>query len=69
MVSEVQPYRWSDGLEAVCLQNKGNDFVFKGTDRDILCECGKITVIKKEDYRGEELISPDMVNGKSSLNS
>ncbi len=63
----VIPYHWSDGLEAVCLENRGDSFVFRGTDRDIVCEGGRTTLIKSGDYTGEGLISPDVVSGKSVL--
>jgi len=60
----VQPYHWSDGLDAVHIDNVGENFMFKGSQKDILCESGKVTVIKHEDYVGEGLLSPDAVNGK-----
>lgn len=64
---DVTPYHWSDGLNAVHIDNVGENFVFKGSQKDILCESGKVTVIKHEDYVGEGLFSPDAVNGKCLL--
>lgn len=63
----IEPYHWSDGLEAVYLENMGDDFIFKGTNRNIPCKHGEVTVIKKDEYKGEGLLSPDSVNGKSLL--
>lgn len=60
----VQPYHWSDNIQAVHINNVGDEFYFKGTSREILCKSGEVTVIKHEDYVGEGLLSPDAVNGK-----
>lgn len=60
----VEPYHWSDNLEAVHIENVGEDFKFKGSSREILCKSGVVTVIKSEEYVGEGLFSPDVVNGK-----
>lgn len=60
----VEPYHWSDHLEAVHIENVGEDFVFKGSTREIVCKAGKVTVIKSEEYTEEGLLSPDAVNGK-----
>ena len=63
----MEPYHWSDGLNTVILDNVGNPFEFKGTDRSISCERGTVTRIEKTEYRGEGLMSPDCVNGKSIM--
>lgn len=63
----VRPYHWSDGLYSVSIENIGDDFVFKGSSRDILCRHGTITRITGKEYVGEGLLSPDAVNGKSLL--
>lgn len=63
----VRPYHWSDGLKAVSIENIGDDFIFKGSSRDILCKHGTITRITDKEYVGEELLSPDAVNGKNIL--
>lgn len=63
-VFSVQPYHWSDNLEAVHMENAGENFVFRGSGGDILCKSGEVTVVKKEDFVGEGLLSPDTVNGK-----
>jgi len=63
----IEPYHWSNGLEAVYLENLGSNFMFKGTQRNILCKQGEITLIRKEEYKGEGLYCPDAVNGKSLL--
>lgn len=60
----VEPYHWSDNLEAVHIENVGDDFKFKGSKREIPCKSGVVTVIKKEEYIGEGLFFPDAVNGK-----
>lgn len=64
-VFSVEPYHWSDGLEAVYMENIGEDFVFKGSKGEILCRSGDTTVVRKGDFVGEGLLSPDTVNGKS----
>lgn len=60
----VEPYHWSDYLDAVRIENAGDDFVFRGSERVIPCRSGEITVIKSKEYMGEGLFSPDAVNGK-----
>lgn len=61
----MEPYHWSDGLKKIHIHNIGaKAFAFKGTDAEILCNSGEITVIDKSAYRGEGLFSPDAVNGK-----
>lgn len=62
--AEIVPYHWSDGLGSVSIENIGDDFIFRGSNRDILCKHGEVTTIKSEDYWGEGLLSPDAVNGK-----
>lgn len=47
--SAVTPYRWSESIKAVYLENTGDNFVFRGADREMLCESGKITFIERED--------------------
>ena len=62
---QMEPYHWSDGLEKLHIYNIDEKaFGFKGTDGEILCEAGKITIVEKSAYRGEGLFSPDAVNGK-----
>lgn len=63
----VKPYHWSDNLEAVHIENVGEDFVFLGSKREIICKSGEVTVIKSEEYVGEGLFSPDAVNGKCAF--
>ena len=63
--SRIEPYHWSDGLEKIHIHNAGAKAIyFKGTEEEIRCEAGKITVVDKSAYRGEGLFSPDVVNGK-----
>lgn len=58
----IECYRWSDGIDTVKLENMGsNDFIFRGSYRDILCGQGKITAVGKEEFAGEGLGSPDAV--------
>lgn len=64
----VKPYHWSDNIKAVHICNIGEDFIFKGSKREIPCESGGVTVIKSEEYGGEGLFSPDAVNGKCAFN-
>lgn len=66
-VYRVKPYHWSDNLKAVHIENVGEDFVFVGSKREILCKSGEVTVIKSEEYVGEGLFSPDAVNGKCAF--
>ena len=64
----MQPYHWSDGLESVYIHNIDTyDFMFQGTKEDILCAQGNVTKIEKDNYTGEGLFSPDVVNGKCVL--
>lgn len=63
----MEPYHWSDGLDAVIIENVGNPFQFVGTDRRITCERGTTNRIERKEYRGEGLMSPDCVNGKSIM--
>lgn len=48
----VEPYHWSDNLEAVHVENVGKDFIFRGPERKIPCESGTVTVIKSEEFTG-----------------
>lgn len=65
MPGGIQPYHWSDGLNAIKIENVGkNDIIFYA-DTDIVCKVGEITVIKSKQYCGEGLLSPDSVNGDS----
>lgn len=66
---DVEPYHWSDNLEAVHIENIGENFMFVGSNGEILCKSGVVTVIKSDQYVGEELISPDAVNGKCLLSA
>ena len=60
----IEPYHWSDGLEAILIDNMGTSNIkFFGTDKTIICQSG-VTRIEKEVYRGEGLFTPDVVNGK-----
>lgn len=64
----IEPYHWSDGLDAVVVRNVcGYDISFEGTDGKIKCPAGEDTRIESASYRGEGLFSPDVVNGKSML--
>ncbi len=45
----VTPYHWSDNLEAVHIENVGEDFVLNGSDGEIPCMSGTVTVIKREE--------------------
>lgn len=66
--SRIEPYHWSDGLEKLHIHNAGTKVIyFKGTEEEIRCEAGKITVVDKSAYRGEGLFSPDAVNGKCAF--
>lgn len=66
----IEPYHWSDGLDAVLIDNKGSvDIWFAGTDKRILCKAGEVTRIESKEYRGEGLFSPDVVTGKCALTS
>ena len=65
----VKPYHWSDGLVAVHIENDGEDFIFMGSNREIPCKSGVVTVIKNEEYVGEGLFSPDAVNGKCAFSA
>ena len=63
----VEPYHWSDGLEAIKIENIGkNDMVFYA-DTEIICKVNEVTTIESTQYHGEGLLSPDAVNGKSAL--
>lgn len=66
-VFDVKPYHWSDNLEAVHIENVGENFMFVGSNGEILCKSGVVTLIKSEEYVGEGLLSPDAVNGKCLL--
>lgn len=62
---QMEPYHWSDGLEKLQIHNiTVKDFEFKGTNANVVCKAGEITVIDKSAYRGEGLFSPDAVSGK-----
>lgn len=64
----MEPYQWSDGLNCIYIHNIGNSsIVFKGTRQKIECKASEVTKIKKDEYRGEGLFSPDAVNGKCVL--
>ena len=47
--NSIKPYCWSEGLCSVKIENVGNDFVFRGSHGDILCEHGKITTVKEDE--------------------
>lgn len=65
--TNIEPYHWSDGLQAVKIHNICGDFDFKCDQRRIKCKGKEITTIKAEEYTGEGLVSPDSVTGKSLL--
>ncbi|MCI8417526.1 MAG: hypothetical protein HFI33_08560 [Lachnospiraceae bacterium] len=65
--SMVKAYHWSNGLNTVSIENTGDDFEFQGARGNIMCRRGTVTIIKKEDFTGECLISPDVVDGKSCI--
>lgn len=61
----MEPYHWSDGLNCVYIHNIGNrSIIFKGTRPNIECKPFEVRKIRKDEYRGEGLVSPDVVNGK-----
>lgn len=43
---DIEPYHWSDNLEAVHIENVGENFMFMGLSGKILCKSGVVTVIK-----------------------
>lgn len=64
----IEPYHWSDGLEAVYIENIGDtDLLYKCRGKHIYCKADEVTRIDKEDKGQEGLFSPDAVNGKSLL--
>lgn len=66
--STIEPYHWSDGLEAVWLDNMSDENVeFEGTKERILCPGRQCVRIPQGAYTGEGLMSPDAVNGKCML--
>ena len=63
-IRSIRPYHWSDGLEAVQIDNAGSiDILFFSGD-NLLCKAGEVTLIENTQFRGEGLFSPDVVNGK-----
>lgn len=64
-----EPYHWSDGLNAVVIDNNlSTDIVFKGSNgKRVECKSGSVTRLESGIYTGEGLFSPDIVNGKSVL--
>lgn len=46
----AKPYHWSDNLEAVHIENVGENFMFEGSKNKILCKSGAVTLIKIEKY-------------------
>lgn len=66
----VEPYHWSNGLEAVLIDNRGEkEIEFVGSKRRIICKAGEITRIESKEYSGEGLLSPDTVDGKCFWNN
>lgn len=63
----IEPYHWSDGLEAIRIENVGRTDIEFYADTKIICKIGEVTTIEKRQYSGEGLISPDAVNGKNAL--
>ncbi len=64
----IKPYHWSDGLQGLKIKNVGtSEITFYGSERMILCKAGEVTCIKKKEYSGEGLFSPDVVNGKCAF--
>ena len=64
------PYYWSDGLANIYIHNIGNcSIIFKGTKENIECKSDKIVKIGKDAYFGEEVFSPEAVNGKCILSN
>lgn len=63
----IQPYHWSDGLEALKIDNIGDtDIQFICKSR-VICKVGEITTVESSQYHGEGLLSPDVVNGKCAF--
>lgn len=63
----IEPYHWSDNLEAIKIENLGKIDIRFYADTEILCKTGEITTIESRQFSGEGLISPDAVNGKSAF--
>lgn len=64
----IKPYHWSDGLEAIYIENIGDtDLFYMAGKKHIYCKADEITRIDKEDKGREGLFSPDVVNGKSLM--
>lgn len=65
--SGIKPYHWSDGLQAIKIDNVGRSDIAFYADTEIICKVNEITVIESTQYHGEGLLSPDAVNGKSAF--
>lgn len=61
----MEPYHWSDGLQCIFIHNIGrHSILFRGTEQNIVCKANEVTKIRNDEYQGEGLFSPDIVNGK-----
>ncbi len=63
-IRSIRPYHWSDGLEAIQIENAGNTDILFFSGDNLLCKAGEVTLIENTQFRGEGLFSPDVVNGK-----
>lgn len=63
-MNAIEPYHWSDGLEAIQIDNIGTDDITFLSGDNLVCESGKVTRIDKSQRGREGLFSPDAVNGK-----
>ncbi len=63
-IRSIRPYHWSDGLEAIQIENAGSTDILFFSGDNLLCKAEEVTLIENTQFRGEGLFSPDMVNGK-----
>ena len=63
-IRSIRPYHWSDGLEAIQIENAGSTDLLFFSDDNLLCKAGEITLIESTQFGREGLFSPDVVNGK-----
>lgn len=63
-LNAIEPYHWSDGLEALQIDNIGSEDITFLSGDNIICKAGEVTCIDKSQMGREGLFSPDAVNGK-----
>lgn len=66
-LSGIEPYHWSDGLEALQIDNIGSEDITFLSGDNIVCKSGEVTRIDKSQMGREGLFSPDAVNGKCMM--